>query len=327
MTNDFASNGAANRGSEPIQSRSGAPRGNTWRDGRASSTNPDIVHLMMQFRYQASGAAADLILGEIANRFSLFTFDEFHIFNTPQVLSAMVAMLLLLEATNGEYSKLRFLFLSATPQPILNHLANVAGIPFVSIDGDYEHGKPQPNPDYQRRILQRVPLHLYERGDGLEAWIETHLDLIIDFFRQHPEARGVILTNAVATAYRVYQRLIEPCRQAGIHLIEPNTGLTPPEDRRIDAQLFVATSTVDVGVDFKINFLVFESLDAATHTQRLGRLGRHERNAQDEPFTAYAAHGLVPQWVLDKVEDKFPDYSDLNREDYVPVIVEAYSKQ
>jgi CRISPR-associated endonuclease/helicase Cas3 len=289
-------------------------------------TNPDIIHLMMQFRYLSPGAAKDYVFTELAERFNLFTFDEFHIFNTPQVLSALIMMLLLLETTGGANSKLRFLFLSATPQEMLTHLAAVARIPFTLIQGDYEHGKQQPNASYQRRILQRVPLYLYERGDGLEAWVEAQLDLIINFFRQHPDARGVILTNSVATAYRIHQRLVQPCHQAGIHLSDPNTGLTPTSDRKTNAQLFVATSTVDVGVDFKINLLIFESLDAATHIQRLGRLGRHDQNDKGEPFTGYAAYALLPQWVLNKVKEQFPDNSQVDRESYGKVIGEAYSK-
>ncbi|NDJ59841.1 MAG: type I-D CRISPR-associated helicase Cas3' [Chloroflexi bacterium] len=288
-------------------------------------TNPDIFHLMLQFRYQQAGAAADFILGAVARKFNLFTFDEFHIFNTPQVLSALIAMLLLMENTRRTDADPRFLFLSATPQTMLTELARAANIPFTVVHGDYVHGSPQPDAD-RRRILQPATLHLHERGDGLEAWIETHLDHVIDFFARNRPARGVILANSVATAYRVHQRLIEPCRQAGIDLGEPNTGLTPSADRKIEADLFVATSTVDVGVDFKINFLVFESIDAATHLQRLGRLGRHAQAADGEPFGAYAAHGLLFAWVLDKIKAEFTDQAEISRAAYGEVIASAFPK-
>jgi CRISPR-associated endonuclease/helicase Cas3 len=56
-----------------------------------------------------------------------------------------------------------------------------------------------------------------------------------------------------------------------------NTGLTSLEDRRASFEkcLLVGTSTVDIGVDFRINLLIFEATDAGTFIQRFGRLGRH----------------------------------------------------
>lgn len=286
-------------------------------------TNPDIFHLMMQFRYRTRGASTDLVVGRIANIYRLFTFDEFHIFGAPENASAIIAMLLL-EAIRGETHPTKFLFLSATPQHQLTHMAKLAGLPFKLIKGDYQHGNPEPPTGY-RRILQPVDLHLYERGDALEAWVDANIDRIIEFFEANrPAAYGVIIANSIATAYRVHQRLIKPCHEAGINLGEPNTGLTPPDARRIDAELFVATSTVDLGVDFKINFLVFESLDVATHMQRLGRLGRHKTDRNENEFRHYEAHALLPGWVIESLQKALPDGGEVDRSTYNDRIHEAY---
>jgi CRISPR/Cas system-associated endonuclease/helicase Cas3 len=59
----------------------------------------------------------------------------------------------------------------------------------------------------------------------------------------------------------------------------------------IKAHLIVGTSTLDVGVDFKINFLIFEGHDASTFIQRLGRLGRHEG------FPIYRGYALIPNYL------------------------------
>lgn len=292
-------------------------------------TNPDIFHLMMMLRYPTPGAAADFLMKTITHRFNLFTFDEFHIFQTPQVTAALIMMLVLLETTdNPRKNPLRFLFLSATPQPMLKHLAALAGLAVIEINGDYEHGKTHASND-RRRILQPAMLHLYERGDGLEAWITANLDRIIEFFQNHPNARGVILVNGIATAFRVNELLKDACNQAGIVLGHPNTGLTSPKSREIDPrwQLFVATSTVDVGVDFKINFLVFESVDHATHMQRLGRLGRHTHNQQGGDFGGvFEAHALLPDWVIKSVQAEMPDHSTVDRERYDTTVKNVYSE-
>lgn len=287
-------------------------------------TNPDIFHLLMQFRYFIKGSGEDTLFGRIANGYDLFTFDEFHIFNSPQVSAVLIALLLLDEAKGRRPDRAKFLFLSATTNKLLTKLAHEAGMTCTEIEGAYADGHTVPPPDH-RRILQPVTLHLHERGDGLEAWVTAHVDQIVDFYRQHPDTRGLILCNSVATAYRIYLLLKPICQQAGITLAEPNTGLTPVARRHTDADLIIATSTVDVGVDFKINLLIFESLDYPTHIQRLGRLGRHTANAAGQPFSAYVAHALLPGWVVDKLTTDFPAPEAVNsRSDYQAALHNAY---
>ncbi|MCC7451902.1 MAG: type I-D CRISPR-associated helicase Cas3' [Anaerolineae bacterium] len=296
-------------------------------DSDAILTNPDIFHLIMQARYKRPGAATDTVLGYLAHRYRLFVFDEFHLFGAPQVASVMIALLLLQEITAGlpiEHRP-RALFLSATPQSLLAHLATKAGLDMVTIDREYEHGGPEPNEGSSlQRILQPVTLRLYDAK--MEDWITEHLkDVILHFFREHhPSAQGVIIVNSVATAYRVYNLLEEPCRRTGIRLPQPNTGLTPRSLRTLDGDLVIATSTIDVGVDFRINLLIFESLDAATHMQRLGRLGRHVNNSKGQDFTHFEAHGLLRQWVIDGIATELPDGTTVDREKYEEVLREKY---
>ncbi|MEB3214171.1 MAG: type I-D CRISPR-associated helicase Cas3', partial [Leptolyngbyaceae bacterium] len=75
----------------------------------------------------------------------------------------------------------------------------------------------------------------------------------------------------------------------------PNTSLTGESERArslADADLLLGTSTIDVGVDFKINFLVFEAADAGNFIQRFGRLGRHQG------FASYQAYALIPNYLV-----------------------------
>jgi CRISPR-associated endonuclease/helicase Cas3 len=86
-----------------------------------------------------------------------------------------------------------------------------------------------------------------------------------------------------------------------------NTGLTSRTQRSAsyNCDLLIGTSTVDVGVDFQINFLLFENRDAGSFLQRLGRLGRHsgyERNGQYTSFGGqFEAHALLPRWTLERL--------------------------
>lgn len=287
-------------------------------------TNPDIFHLMMQFAYKDYAHARDTILGEITHRYRLFVFDEFHLFGTPQVASILISMLLILEITGKERPP-RFLLLSATPQTHFPFLASKIGLKIEHIQREYMEDAPTEPVGY-RRILQPVMIALYP--GRLEIWIAEHWnDVILRFFAEHkPGAKGVIIANGVATAHRIFVFLNPLCKQAGIDL-GINTGLTPRPDRANDKNdLLVATSTIDVGVDFRINLLIFESNDAASHIQRLGRLGRHTKDRYGNSFNNhFEAHAILPQWVFDGVKTELTGEEPVTRSNYRKIVEGAFT--
>ncbi len=292
----------------------------TLLDNELTLTNPDIFHLMMQLGYSQYGAAKDLVLGEVVNRYRMFVFDEFHQFGSAQAASVMIALLLMREITQGKQTP-RFLFLSATPQKFLENMAAKVDLKVERICGEYIHGLPEAQAGW-RRILQPAMLNLYP--GRLEAWIAEHLeDVILRFYVDYGPAKGVIIANGVATAHRVYAILREPCEKAGIKL-GLNTGLTARSERDFNVDLLVATSTIDVGVDFKINLLIFESVDASSHMQRLGRLGRHIKDDDGYEFTHFEAHALLPSWVVDKLAEQVPTESELDRVAYAEKLAEVF---
>lgn len=278
-------------------------------------TNPDIFHFSISFAYSKFGTARDATLGELAGNYQLFAFDEFHLFGAPETASVMMAILLL-KQMKPDHAQPRFLFLSATPQPQLQDMASRVGLKTQEVKGDYEHGLDRTPQDTHRRILRPVDLTLY--SGGLEEWCQAHVeDVILRFFReQRPAgARGVIIANSVATAHRIGEFLRPICAAHGIK-VGLNTGLIPKSDRAMDCDLLVGTSTIDVGVDFKINLLIFECRDAASHTQRLGRLGRHDADKEGNKFQHFEAHALVPPWVVENIQQDMPAGLSVDRETY-----------
>lgn len=283
-------------------------------------TNPDVLHLLMQFIYQQRGAAPDaLAVGKVGSRFDLICQDEFHIFGAPEAAAMVMAMALLREVNPA----VRLLLLSATSDHATIDLLQKAGLSVHLIEGDYRHGN-NPSADY-RTILHEATLRLHP--GNLEDWVAEHLDdVILAFFREHrPGAKGAIICTSVATAHVLLGRLREPCEFEGI-TVGINTGLTGMEDRQgsLDADLIIGTSTVDVGVDFKINLLIFESTDAASHIQRLGRLGRHAEGRDGSAFHDYEAHGLLPPWVIARLDEMLPGDEALDRPTYYAAIHQAF---
>lgn len=295
-------------------------------------SNPDILHYILQFCYQQAGRAPDWLAGRVGTFFSQLTFDEFHIFDIPQVAAVLTGLLFLHEQTGG---RMKTLFLSATPGAFLQPLLQAAGMrtKLITTEGCYHHGN---NPgDGWRSIVQGCDIHV--AALRAEEWVATHLeDTLLPFFREHrPGAKGAIIVNSLAAAHRI-ARLIEPLFKREGLCVRLNTGLTPRSERQdsYSADLLIGTSTVDVGVDFQINFLVFEGSDAGNFLQRLGRLGRHPSYTRDgtvHPFHTFRAYALVPEFVQQRLFEGYDGNPPLltsgmtiTREELRPIIEMAF---
>jgi CRISPR-associated endonuclease/helicase Cas3 len=277
-------------------------------------TNPDVFHLVMQHFYVLPNDAPDKIIGPMVERFPQFTFDEFHIFDTPQVISVLNALLFIHEIS-GLYYPHKFLFLSATPGDLMLEYLERSGLRVQEIAGQYLHTvSPSDETDW-RRILHSTTIH-FESG-RVETWVQEHLeDTLLPFFKQRsPHAKGAIIVNSVAAAHRLLKQIQAAFEPHGL-TVAPNTGLTSQQRRArsYEADLLIGTSTVDVGVDFQINFLLFESRDAGSFLQRLGRLGRHdgyERDGDFYHFEDFVAYALVPPWIEETLFEGYGDAEPL----------------
>jgi CRISPR-associated endonuclease/helicase Cas3 len=300
-------------------------------------TNPDIFHYIMQSFYVRAGKtgdAADKVFAPMVQAFQQFTFDEFHIFEAPQIVSVVNALLLIDEMTRER--RRQFLFQSATPNPLMLQYLQRAGLTVTVIEGRYCHEASNPNPNEWRQILRGCDLHF---GQGrVEQWIDEHLqDTLLPFFlNDSPHAKGAIIVNSVAQAKRLVKRLREEFVKHGLTVGE-NTGLTSQTQRSAsyDCDLLIGTSTVDVGVDFQINFLIFESRDAGTFLQRLGRLGRHDGYVRDGVSVSFrnrfVAYALVPPWTQEALfvgrgsePSLLVESAEIDREVLMDVIQKAY---
>jgi len=283
-------------------------------------TNPDLLHLMMSHQYGWEHLRKELPVTVGAN-FDYFLFDEFHVFGVPQVISVM-NMLGYLHVNYREKpaDRKKFVFLSATPSKLMNGLLERGGLRSRRIEGNYLASAR----DGYRCILQKCDLQLHDIGQDMttEQWVEEHLEEIDGFFKRYPGSKAAVLVYSVATARRLYARLKAYFEPRGISVGE-NTGLTHKDDRRESYKqgILVGTTTVDIGVDFHINYLIFEGFNAGSFLQRFGRLGRHDE------FAAYQAYALIPRFVLERLETKFGASVELERTTFNEAIREAFPSE
>ncbi len=281
-------------------------------------TNPDLVHLIMSHQYGWDYLRKELPTLLSAN-FDYFVFDEFHVFGVPQIINVMdmLGYLAVNYRDKPEQCK-KFVFLSATPNKLMDALLERSGLHTRTIKGKYSSTEQE---DY-RRILQPCELELHELSleTPIEAWVGEHLEEMLAFFHQHPQSKAAILVYSVATARRLYARLYDYFeKQHGITVGE-STGLTYRDERRaaLEKQILVGTSTVDIGIDFRINYLVFEASNAGSFLQRFGRLGRHEG------FDTYRAYGLIPRFVLERLQQSPGVEDEIDRERFNEAVRAAF---
>ena len=286
----------------------------TWLKTRDNIlSNPDLFHLLSSYNYGSNLDKRENVY-QIPENLDYIVFDEFHIFGPPQVIS--VLNILNYHRVSAPHRRLKYIFLSATPTPMFMGLLKNSGFHVKVIEGNYS---PIPAPGYTRNpIVQAVNLNIHGLSEkGAYAWAEEHLAEIKDFYHTHRTAKGVFIVNSVATAKRLvafYKR-----EMVGLIKVGENTGLTNREDRYNamndpDVQLIIATSTIDVGVDFAINLLIFESANVGTFIQRLGRLGRHPG------WSEYRAYALLPDWIADRFATHFEDGLQVERVKFLETI-------
>ncbi len=276
-------------------------------------TNPDIFHYLHQGANLTEHDSPDKLWNRIDKDFDLFIFDEFHVFAAPQITSVLNTMLLIY-CTNR---RKKFLFLSATPNKNLIYRLKIAGFRCQEINPfeenkykffDISEQKQQLHYQEWRQIARTISLKFIPLEPSFkisETWLRENRNLILTQFQQYPGSKGAIILNSIAAVKRLtpfFQEILQPY---GLKVGE-NTGLSGKVEKKysLAADLVIGTSTIDVGVDFKINFLIFESSDSGNFIQRLGRLGRHDEYEQDgqkikfEKFTAYA---LVPNFLIERL--------------------------
>ncbi|MBE9041409.1 type I-D CRISPR-associated helicase Cas3' [Oscillatoriales cyanobacterium LEGE 11467] len=263
--------------------------------------SPDLLHYITHFQYRDLAYSTDLLPLSLAKFPDLWVFDEFHIFGAHQEAAVLNSMTLI---RRTQQQPRRFLFTSATPKPDFIEQLKQADFNVVEVAGMYAG---QETPGY-RPILQPVELEFVQlkQTDAL-GWMKENLDRIATLLRRESKGRGLMILNSVAMARRVARQLQELLPDITVREISGRIDRLERRQTQTLLQdseqpvLVVATSAVDVGVDFRIHLLIFESSDAATVVQRLGRLGRHPG------FGAYHAYILIPDrvpWVMVRLKEE-----------------------
>lgn len=254
-------------------------------------TNPDILFYAFFGLYRGPHGIGQRLF-TLLGRYQLFVFDEFHLYNVKQM--ADVAFLVgTLQAIAPQIGRV-FIFASATPDsPALPWLRGRLQLPVELVEA-------QPSSDPTARTISH-PLELTILPANLRHWrggeaLMEYLPTLQEFVRQYPEARLVTILDSVAGAISTAQALRELFPEQPVGEVH-GFGSDLQRTEALQQQFTVGTSTIEVGVDLRDtmekDLLIFEARTAPAFIQRLGRLGRHEKQLPI-PNRAVA---LVPDYV------------------------------
>jgi CRISPR-associated endonuclease/helicase Cas3 len=288
-------------------------------------TNPDIFHYITHFQYRDPAYGSDLLPLVLAEWPDLWVFDEFHIFGSHQETAALNSLAFIRRSQENQSRPRRFLFTSATPKPDFMEQLRKAGFKVATVEGVYASEK---TPGF-RQILQAVELEFVEltKDAQTQTWLREMIPTIQQILHAESQGRGLIIVNSVAKAGQVTRLLHDLL--PGVKVQEISGRIDRKQRLQVQSDLkeaeqpvlVVGTSAVDVGVDFKIHLLIFESSDSATVTQRLGRLGRHPG------FDTYKAFVLIPghtPWVMARLQEQLSPNQEVTRESLALAIAHAF---
>lgn len=230
-------------------------------------TNPDILFLILGLHYHAEPF-------EALRRYETLIMDEFHLYHGVELAHALVMVAL----ARGFGIFQRLILLSATPHPEVQALLDRAINP-TAIDSQTATDHLS---DHWRTAVHGVEVTPIQvaAGDPVEVLLSRIVLLKPALERLRIETPdddylpAVIIVNSVLNAIRLEDLLVESgFSRDSLAIIR---GLSHRAIRDTKGKLLaLGTSAIEVGVDFRCDYLLFEATEAASFLQRFGRVGRH----------------------------------------------------
>lgn len=263
--------------------------------------NPDVLYLVYTLAYRHSAESVATL-----QAYQTLVFDEFHLYGGVELAHA----LFLIHLARALHTFKRVVLLSATPDAQTKAWIDRLLAPCV-IDANTITTRPQVG---ARSVAHAIDLTVINRGKDIVETACAKIWALHDTLRAlravnpNPEyIPGVIILNSVVNAIELEGLLI--AKGFSWDELASVRGLVSRAAREVRGKMLViGTSAIEVGIDFKCDYLLFEAGDAAAFMQRFGRVGRHQ------PGTAYLLEtGRVADALAAKTEF---NRSDLEQQVY-----------
>jgi CRISPR-associated endonuclease/helicase Cas3 len=250
-------------------------------------TNPDILTLALKDAYYEHN------IREAVRSVDMTVVDEFHLASVKQ---SDMLLFMMHEINDDKRSHLsKFVFLSATPNHSIVERARRVGLNVMVLDD-----KSVPlSGSYGRPVLPRLKLEI-RRGAIYNTYelIKKDIDHFVEFCKRSgsdgKNARTVFIVDGIYEVDEIFNVLSEAL--TGL-MVERVDGLHPAtRDKLENFDVLVSNSSVEVGIDFDVDRLVFSGYSKSKLLQRIGRL----RNKPAEEICDAVC--FVPEVVYDHLK-------------------------
>ena len=272
-------------------------------------TNPDILTLALKDAYYEHN------IREAVRSVDMIVVDEFHLASVKQ---SDMLLFMMHEINDDKRSHLsKFVFLSATPNHSIVERAERVGLNVLVLDDksvplSYSCGRP---------VLPGLKLEM-RRGAIYKTYelIKDDLDYFSEFCKRSgsdgKNARTVFIVDGIYEVDEIFNVLSEALTGLRVERVD---GLHPAtRDKLENFDVLVSNSSVEVGIDFDVDRLVFSGYSKSKLLQRIGRL----RNKPAEEICDAVC--FVPEVVYDHLKGR--DWN-LTREEMVHHLEKVMSSE
>lgn len=233
-------------------------------------TNPDIFTLIMKDMYR------DKYLSSLMNHFEMIVVDEFHLADIKQKNSILFLLHCMYSLQPSVSRTNKFYFLSATPDDtVVERIRDAIGVdPIVIKHSGVAIGRNERAEGGYRAVMPPVDLGI--RGGRVFGTFEElcgeHLE---DTTRFCAEGRTVIMLDGIHEVDVLYNELVKNVSTMRVERIDGfHRGDLGEKLKRFD--ILVSNSSVEVGIDFDVDQIIFTGYNKSSLIQRLGRLRNRE---------------------------------------------------
>lgn len=252
-------------------------------------TNPDILTLALKDAYYEHN------IREAVRSVDMIVMDEFHLASVKQ---SDMLLFMMHEMSDDKRSRLKkYVFLSATPNRQIVERAKRVGLNVII----FEDKSTPLSCSQGRPVLPRLKLEV--RGGAIYntyELIKDDLEYFVKLCRcprnDGENAKTVFILDGIYEVDEIFNALMEAL--AGTNLkVERVDGLHPATPEKLkNFDVLVSNSSVEVGIDFNVDRLVFSGYSKSKLLQRIGRL---RNKPEDEICEAIC---FVPEVLYDHLK-------------------------
>ncbi|MFA4936004.1 MAG: type I-D CRISPR-associated helicase Cas3', partial [Candidatus Methanoperedens sp.] len=222
-------------------------------------TNPDILTLALKDAYYEHN------IRESVRSVDMIVVDEFHLASIKQSDMLLYMMHEINDDVRSRLSK--FVFLSATPQKKILERARKVGLNVIVLD---DKSTPLSSSE-GKAILPKLNL-LFKKGSIFNTYeiIKENIKYFMDFCNKPlldgKKAKTVFILDGITEVDEIYS-ILKGSIDLRIERIDGLHQATPEKLKSFD--VLVSNSSVEVGIDFNVDRLVFTGYSASSFIQRM----------------------------------------------------------